>query len=117
MRLLGSETTSVYGRETRGQLAGDLQFGEFTPWWHDAFARVAASGAPTTAAGKFYNNTELRNIETILLPLADDRQSVSHILGGLLIKPVPIEVLPTWRTTSFVSARRTDWKRGETGCG
>src|ERR1700752_661441 len=39
MRLLGTEATNAYGRETRGGAIADIQFGEFTVPWQEAFAR------------------------------------------------------------------------------
>ena len=40
MRLLGTEATNAYGSETRNCLVADIQLGEFTVSWQDAFLRA-----------------------------------------------------------------------------
>jgi hypothetical protein len=88
MRLLGSETTSAYGSETRDRLVADIQLGEFTVVWQDAFSRVVQSGRPAYATGTYRRGTELCRIETVLTPLTEDGSQVSQIFGGLLIRPI-----------------------------
>ncbi len=88
MRLLGSEATNAYGKETRGLGVADIQFGEFTVWWLDAFFRVIQSAKPAFAAGAYRRGTVLCRIETVLMPLTEDGLSVSQVFGGLLIRPV-----------------------------
>jgi hypothetical protein len=88
MRLLGSEATSAYGSETRNCLVADIQLGEFTVVWHDAFARVVRSARPAYATGTYRRGTELCRIETVLTPLTEDGSSISQIFGGLLISPI-----------------------------
>jgi hypothetical protein len=88
MRLLGSEATAAYGKETRGATIAEIQFGDFTVPWLDAFFRVIQSGKPAYAAGTYRRGNELCRIETVLMPLTEDGSSVSQIFGGLLIRPV-----------------------------
>jgi len=89
MRLLGSEATSAYGKETRGLSVADIQFGDFTVPWLDAFFRVIQSAKPAFAAGPYRRGNELCRIETVLMPLTEDGVSISQIFGGLLIRPAP----------------------------
>jgi hypothetical protein len=88
MRLLGSEATSAYGSETRDYLVPDIQLGEFTVSWQDAFSRVIRSARPAYASGTYRRGTELCRIETVLTPLTADGASISQIFGGLLIRPI-----------------------------
>lgn len=88
MRLLGSETTAAYGKETRGAEIAEIQFGDFTVPWLEAFFRVIQSGEPACAAGTYQRGNELCRIETVLLPLTHDGSSISQIFGGLLIRPI-----------------------------
>ena len=88
MRLLGSDATNAYGKEMRGLGVADIQFGEFTVSWLDAFLRVIQSAKPAFAVGTYRRGTELCRIETVLMPLTEDGSSVSQIFGGLLIRPV-----------------------------
>jgi len=88
MRLLGTEATNAYGRETRGFAVADIQFGDFTVPWLDAFSRVIQLANPAFAAGTYRRGNELCRIETVLTPLTEDGSSVSQIFGGLLIRPV-----------------------------
>ena len=88
MRLLGSEATAAYGKETRGAAIAEIQFGDFTVPWLDAFFRVIQSGKPACAAGTYRRGNELCRIETVLMPLTEDGLSVSQIFGGLLIRPI-----------------------------
>jgi hypothetical protein len=88
MRLLGSEATSAYGSETRDYLVEDIQLGEFTVAWQDAFSRVIQSARPAYAAGTYRRGTEPCRIETVLTPLTEDGSSVSQIFGGLLIRRI-----------------------------
>ncbi len=89
MRLLGTEATDAYGREIRGSLVSEIQFGEFTSFWQDAFTLVATSAAPASAGGAFRNGNLSCGIEMVLLPLTDDGAAVSQIFGGLLVRPLP----------------------------
>jgi hypothetical protein len=86
MRLLGSEATSAYGKEMRGLGVADIQFGDFTVPWLDAFFRVIQSVKPAFAAGTYRRGNELCRIETVLMPLTEDGLSISQIFGGLLIR-------------------------------
>jgi len=88
MRLLGSEATAAYGKETRGLGIGEIQFGDFTVPWLDAFFRVIQSGKPACAAGTYRRGNELCRIETVLMPLTADGSSVNQVFGGLLIRPI-----------------------------
>ena len=86
MRLLGSEATNAYGKETRGLAVADIQFGDFTVPWLDAFFRVTTSAKPAFAMGTYRRGNELCRIETVLMPLTEDGLSISQIFGGLLIR-------------------------------
>jgi hypothetical protein len=88
MRLLGSEATDAYGSETRDCLISDIQLGEFTVSWQDAFTRVIRSARPTYATGTYRRDTELCRVEMVLTPLTKDGTSIGEIFGGLLIRPV-----------------------------
>jgi hypothetical protein len=87
MRLLGTEATNAYGSETRNCPVADIQLGEFTVSWQDAFLRVVQSARPAYAAGTYLRGTELCRVETVLTPLTRDGSSISEIFGGLLIRP------------------------------
>jgi hypothetical protein len=88
MRLLGTEATNAYGRETHGHLVHEIQFGEFDITWQDAFDRVTQSAAPVVATGTYSRVTEICRVETLLLPLTVDGSSVNQIFGGLVIRPL-----------------------------
>ena len=88
IRLLGTEATEAYGRETRGKLVTEVALGEFTPLWLNAFMRVTETGAPIAAGGQYRTPDHRRSVEMVLMPLSDDGVSVSHILGGLMIMPM-----------------------------
>jgi hypothetical protein len=88
MRLLGSEATAAYGKETRGWSIAEIQFGDFTVPWLDAFFRVIQSEKPACAAGTYRRGNELCRIDTVLMPLTEDGSSVGQIFGGLLIRPI-----------------------------
>ena len=88
MRLLGSEATGAYGSETRNCLIADIQLGEFTVVWQEAFSRVIQSVGPAYAMGTYRRGAELCRIETVLTPLTADGSSISQIFGGLLIRPI-----------------------------
>jgi hypothetical protein len=103
IRLLGSETTNAYGREIAGQLIDDVEFGEFTPSWRDAFARVRRSAGPASASGMFRASTETCSVEIVLTPLADHGTSLSHIFGGLVIRPVGRGVVRSNGTRAYIS--------------
>jgi hypothetical protein len=89
MRLLGTDTTNAYGRETRGNTVAELDLGAFQPFWLEAFALVSNSALPSHAFGSFRHGLELLDAETVLAPLSDDGKTISHIMGGLLIRPAP----------------------------
>jgi hypothetical protein len=119
MRLLGTEATGAYGRETRGWLVRKIQFGEFDVFWQGAFDEVIRSSGPTLAAGTYRRGTELCSIETVLMPLTDDGGAVSQIFGGLVIRPVardrmaaqePRRVFTMLRPGGF-DGRRTELNR------
>ena len=88
MRLLGSDATAAYGKEIRGAAITDIQFGDFTVEWLDAFFRVIQSAKPAFAAGTYRRGKELCRIETVLMPLTEDGSSVAHVFGGLVIRPM-----------------------------
>lgn len=115
MRLLGSETTNAYGRELRGQLISEIAFGEFTPFWLEAFALVARSAAPATATGTFRKATELCSVEIVLMPLADDGISLSHIFGGVVIRLLARGVVGSQGTPIYTSRIEgdLDFRRAE----
>ena len=87
MRLLGTEATNAYGSEIRNCLVSDIQFGEFTVSWQDAFSRVVQSARPAYATGTYNRGAEFCRVETVLTPLTKDGSSISQIFGGLLIRP------------------------------
>ena len=89
IRLLGTEATAAYGQETHGKCVDEFELGEFMPFWLKAFALVTQSGKPVSAGGSFHKESQLRRILTVLMPLSDDGLSISHIFGGLLIRPTP----------------------------
>jgi hypothetical protein len=89
MRLLGTDATNAYGRETRGTDIKDLALGDFSPLWLKAFALVRETGRPVSAFGAFRSGLELLDVETLLTPLSDDGEAITHIFGGLLIRPAP----------------------------
>jgi hypothetical protein len=88
IRLIGTEATVGYGQEMRGRLVDEMDFGEFTPFWQEAFALVAASAGPAFAAGTFTKGNQHCCVEIALMPLSEDGLRVSQIFGGLLIAPV-----------------------------
>ena len=90
MRLLGTDATEKYGQETRGKWVHELEFGEFTTVWMEAFAQVTRSGTPASANGRYCSGTKLYGIETVLMPLSNDGLSVTHIFGGLVISFVSV---------------------------
>src|SRR6267378_237101 len=51
MRLLGTDSTNAYGRETRGRDVNELSLGDFSPFWQEAFALVRGLGRPALATG------------------------------------------------------------------
>jgi hypothetical protein len=85
IRLMGTETIDAYGRETRGAMAADLQFGAFTPAWREALVKVVETAAPVCAAGSFVRRDQTLYAQTVLTPLADESGIVSHIFGALVI--------------------------------
>jgi hypothetical protein len=92
MRLLGTDSTNAYGRETRGRDVNELSLGDFSPFWQEAFALVRGLGKPASATGPFRNGLELLDAESVLAPLSDDGTTITHILGGLLIRAAPCMV-------------------------
>jgi hypothetical protein len=93
MRLLGTDSTNAYGRETRGRDVNELNLGDFSPFWQEAFALVRGTGKPALASGPYRNGQELLDVESVLAPLSDDGATITHILGGLLIRPAPCMVV------------------------
>jgi hypothetical protein len=89
IRLLGSGATEAYGQETRGKWAHELELGDFTPLWRDAFARVVKLKMPVYAIGTFRRSLRTCDVEAVLLPLSDDGLTLHQILGGLMIRPSP----------------------------
>jgi hypothetical protein len=89
MRLLGTDATNAYGRETRGMDIRNLVLGEFSPLWLKVFALVRETGSPASASGSFRNRSELLDVDMLLTPLSDDGEMITHIFGGLLIRPAP----------------------------
>jgi hypothetical protein len=87
IRLLGTEATAAYGAECRGTLLDDMQFGDFTSALTEILSLVLESQKPTAAAGAFETRAELNRVEMVLTPLSYDGRAISHILGGLIIKP------------------------------
>ena len=105
MRLLGTEATNAYGRETRNCLVSDIQLGEFTVSWQNAFLRVVQSAGPACASGTYLRGIELCRVETVLTPLTQDGSSISQIFGGLLIRPVARDgMIGRGRTGGFTVA-------------
>jgi hypothetical protein len=88
MRLLGSEATAAYGKETRGMEVAEIQFGDFAVPWLEAFFRVIRWAKPACAMGTYRRGNELCRIETVVMPLTEDGSSVSQVFGGLLIRPI-----------------------------
>ncbi len=102
IRLMGTDSTNAYGRETRGHDVSDLSLGDFSPFWREAFALVRASGKPALASGPYRNGMELLDAESVLAPLSDDGTAITHILGGLLIRPAPCMVVATRETLASI---------------
>ena len=92
MRLMGTDATNAYGRETRGRDVRELNLGDFSPFWQEAFTLVRGSGKPALATGPYRNGLELLDAESVLVPLSDDGTTITHVLGGLLIRPAPCMV-------------------------
>ena len=88
IRLLGSESTAAYGAECRGRTLDEIDLGEFTAVSLKLLEMVLASKEPAAAAGSFINRTELSRVEMVLTPLSVDGDTVSHIFGGLIIRPI-----------------------------
>jgi hypothetical protein len=89
VRLMGTDATNAYGREPRGRDVNELSLGDFSPFWLSAFALVRGSGKPALAAGAYRNGMELLAAESVLAPLSDDGTTITHIFGGLFIRPAP----------------------------
>jgi hypothetical protein len=102
MRLMGTDATSAYGRETRGRDVNELSFGDFSPLWQQAFVLVRESGKPAVAAGTYRNGMELLDAESVLAPLSDDGTAITHILGGLFIRHTPLTIRPAWEKPADV---------------
>lgn len=88
VRLLGTEATAAYGAECRGRTLEEIDLGEFTAVSSKLLDMVLASNEPAAAAGSFINRTELSRVEMVLTPLSADGYTVSHIFGGLIIRPI-----------------------------
>ncbi len=118
IRLLGSETTNAYGRELRGLPVDDVEFGDFTPRWRDAFVRVAATMAPVATAGTFHNAAGPCEVELVLMPLAAGGGSIIEIFGGLVIRPVSgavrsgDEPIRGWRVVTAQDFRAAESRGG-----
>jgi hypothetical protein len=89
MRLLGTDATNAYGRETRGADITELALGEFSPLWLKAFTLLRETERPVSAFGAFRSGLELLDAETVLTPLSDNGTTITQIFGGLLIRPAP----------------------------
>jgi hypothetical protein len=88
IRLLGTEATAAYGAECRGTLLDDIELGDFTSASTKILSMVLVSRKPAAAAGAFESGRELNRVEMVLTPLSYDGHAISHIFGGLIIKPV-----------------------------
>ena len=53
----------------------------------EAFALVRGSGKPALASGPYRNGMELLDAESVLAPLSDNGTTITHIIGGLFIRP------------------------------
>jgi len=113
MRLLGTEATNAYGRETKGQLVREIQFGEFDVTWQDAFERVIQSVAPVIAVGTYARGTEICRVETLLLPLTVDGYSVDQIFGGLVIRPLARDATIARKRQLFFDLPGGDASKGQ----
>ncbi len=89
IRLMGTEAAEAYGSEPRGQRVGQLDLGDFTDIWIQAFALVIATSAPVGAAGTYSQNGRSLSAQSVLTPLSHDGTTIDHVFGGLLITPVP----------------------------
>jgi hypothetical protein len=120
IRLLGTDTTTAYGAETRGWTVDRFEFGLFAPAWIEAFSIVTCELTPAFAAGSYSSGAQYSLVETVLLPLSENGESVSHIFGGLLITPSqqnPLTVTAAAATyvcqlSASPAARNTDCRRG-----
>ena len=112
MRLLGTEATGAYGRETRGWLVQEIQFGEFDVSWQGAFNEVVRSARPAFAAGTYRRGTELCSVETALMPLTGDGSTVSQILGGLVIRPLAHDWVSEQERRRVITIPRSDGFNG-----
>ncbi|HUC60508.1 MAG TPA: PAS domain-containing protein [Alphaproteobacteria bacterium] len=102
MRLMGEEAAHAFRRDVRGCSVRDFEFGAFTASWIEAFELVIASSAPAVAAGTCALDAHPCRVETVLAPLADDAGALSHVFGGLVVRPVardepaPVKTLETY---------------------
>jgi hypothetical protein len=111
MRVMGEDALDIYGRDVRDRDVRDFDFGAFTKSWVGAFDLVIASEAPAVAAGQFAVDGHSCRAETVLMPLSDEAGALSHVFGGLVIRPIARdEPAPIPPTASYVLplARRND---------
>ncbi len=88
IRLLGSEATNALGHEPRGRMITDIDLGEFTQAWREAFAAAVLSCEPVEAGGMIYRQGVASRADLVLMPLTLGSGSIDQIFGGLIIKSV-----------------------------
>lgn len=87
VRLVGSETTDLLGRDCRGLPVDQCPFGAFTVAWREAVTRAIRTAAPAGATGIIGGERQEVEIEILLLPLSEDGLSVGWLIGGIQIRP------------------------------
>ncbi len=95
---MGTDSTNAYGRETRGRDVRELNLGDFSHFWQEAFALVRGSGTPALAAGSYRNSMELLDVEAVLAPLSDDGAN------GAAFTSVACDKHPDYASTRFADA-------------
>jgi len=88
IRLMGMEATAGYGSEMRGRSIRDFDLEEFTASWIEAFQMAVKSSEPVVVAGMLIGGSRRRRVESVLMPMSDGEGAASHVLGGLVIKPM-----------------------------
>jgi hypothetical protein len=88
MRIMGEDAVDIYRRDVRDREVRDFEFGAFTKSWVGAFDLVIASEAPAVAAGLLTLDARACRAETVLMPLSDEAGALSHVFGGLVIRPI-----------------------------
>ena len=88
MRVMGEDAIDIYGRDVRDRDVRDFDFGAFTKPWTGAFDLVLDTLAPAVAAGQFAMEAQTCRAETVLMPLSDETGALSHVFGGLVIRPI-----------------------------